>query len=66
MKMSKSLKIWNTQSVGQNTKIKLFKTLLQLVLLYGCEAWKLPVIAAEEKKLDRFQLTCLRWILRIW
>ena len=34
------------------------------VLLYGCEAWKLT--AAEEKKLDRFQYTCLGGILRIW
>ncbi|KAL9972404.1 hypothetical protein ACROYT_G018700 [Oculina patagonica] len=32
--------------------------------MYGCEAWKLT--AAEEKKLDRFQFTCLRRILRIW
>ena len=59
-----SKKIWNTRSIGRNTKIKLFKTLVRPVLLYGCEAWKL--IVAEEKKLDRFQFTCLRRILRIW
>ena len=57
-------KIWNTQSIGRNTKIKLFKTLVRPVLLYGCEAWKL--IVAKVKKLDRFQLTHLRRILRIW
>ena len=57
-------KIWNTRSIGWNTKIKLFKTLVRPVLLYGCEAWKLTV--AEAKKLDRFQFTCLRRILRIW
>ena len=56
--------IWNTRSIGRNTKIKLFKTLVQPVLLYGCEALKLTV--AEEKKLDRFQFTWLRRILRIW
>lgn len=33
-------------------------------VLYGCEAWKLT--AAEEKKLGRFQFTCLKQILRIW
>ena len=44
-------KIWNTRSIGRNTRIKLFKTLVRPVLLYGCEAWKLTV--AEEKKLDR-------------
>ena len=57
-------KIWNTRSIGRNTKIKLFKTLVRPVLLYGCEAWKLTT--NEEKKLDRFQFTCLRRILRIW
>jgi len=57
-------KIWNTRNIGRNTKIKMFKTLVRPVLLYGCEAWKLT--AAEEKKLDRFQFTCLKRILRIW
>ena len=57
-------KIWNTQSIGRNTKIKLFKILVRPVLLYGCEAWKLTV--DEEKKLDRFQFTHLRRIRRIW
>ena len=56
-------KIWNTRSIGRNTKINLFKTLVRPVLLYGCDAWKL--IAAEEKKLDGFQFTWLRQILRI-
>ena len=55
--------IWNTRSIGLNTKFKLFKTLVRPVLLYGCEAWKLT--AAEENKLERFQFTCLRRILRI-
>ena len=57
-------KIWNTRRIGQNTKIKMFNTFVRPVLLYGCEAWKLT--AAEEKKLDGFQFTCLRRILRIW
>ena len=56
-------KIWNTRSIGRNTKIKLFKTLVRPVLLYGCEAWKLT---AAEKKVDRFQYKCLRGVLRIW
>ena len=49
------MKTWNTRSIGRITKIKLFKTLVRPVLLYGCEAWKLK--ADEEKKLDRFQFT---------
>ena len=31
-------KIWNTRSIGRNKKIKMFKTLVPPVLLYGCEA----------------------------
>ena len=28
-------KFWNARSIGRNTKIKLFKTLIRPVLLYG-------------------------------
>ena len=39
------MKIWKTQSVGRNTaKIKLFKTLVRPILLYGCKAWKITRI----------------------
>ena len=58
------MRIWKTQSIGRNTKISLFKTLVRPVLLYGCEPWK--ITKTEEKRLDRFQFTCLRNILRIW
>ena len=30
------MKIWNTQSIGRNTKFKLFKTMVRPVLLCGC------------------------------
>ena len=58
------MRISKTQTIGQNTKINLCKTLMQPVLLYGCKAWK--IIQKEEKRLDRFQFKCLRKILRIW
>nr|KAG5694275.1 hypothetical protein BaRGS_031993 [Batillaria attramentaria] len=57
-------KIWRTRNIGRNTKIKLFKTLVRPVLLYGCEAWK--ITKTEEEKMDSFQYMCLRKILRIW
>ena len=56
--------IWKARSIGRNTKIKLFPTLVRPVLLYGYKAWK--ITKTEEKRLDRFQFTCLRRILRIW
>ena len=48
------MKIWNTWSNARNIIIKLFKTLVRPVILYGCEAWK-PT--AAEEKLGRFQFT---------
>ena len=56
-------KIWRLRSIGRQTKIKLFKTLVRPVLLYGCEAWKMTKV--EEKKMDAFQFVCLRRILGI-
>ena len=36
--LSKSkTKLWSTRGVGKKTKIKLYKTLVRPVLLYGCE-----------------------------
>jgi len=34
-------KVWATRGVGRRTKIRLFKTLVRPVLLYGCETWKI-------------------------
>ena len=56
-------KVWRMRNIGRNTKVKLFKTLVRSVLLYGCEAWK--ITKTEEKKIDSFQFTCLRRILGI-
>ena len=57
------MNIWRAKNIGRNTKIKLFKTLVCPVLLYGCEAWEVP--KAEENKMDSFQFTCLKRILGI-
>lgn len=56
-------KVWATRGIGRRTKIRLFKTLVRPVLLYGCETWK--IIKADERKLNSFQCQCLRRILRI-
>ena len=56
-------RIWNTRSIGRNTKIHLFKTLVRPVLLYGSETWKITL--KDEKQLDTFQTKCLRRILKI-
>ena len=34
-------RIWAAKGIGRRTKIRLFKTLAQLVLLYGCKTCKI-------------------------
>ena len=56
-------KAWAAREIGRRTKIRLFKTLVRPVLLYGCETWK--ITKADERRLNSFQCQCLRRILRI-
>ena len=56
-------KVWEARGIGRGTKMRLFKTLVRPVLLYGCETWK--ITKADERRLNSFQCQCLRRILRI-
>ena len=56
-------KIWNSNNISKRTKLKLYKTLVTPVLLYGCETWKMN--KGDDKAVDVFQNKCLRKILRI-
>ena len=56
------MKIRRSSSLSRRTKLKLFRTLVVLVLAYGCETWKMN--KAENKMLNIFQNKCLRKILR--
>ena len=55
-------KVWAARGIGRRTKISLFKTKLQPVLPYGCEAWK--ITKADERKMNSFQFHCLRWLMK--
>ena len=56
-------KIWSSNSITKRTKLKLYRTLVMPVLLYGCETWKMN--KGDNKVVDVFQNRCLRRILRI-
>ncbi|XP_062611961.1 uncharacterized protein LOC134273759 [Saccostrea cucullata] len=56
--------IWRSAKISTNTKIRIFKSNVLGVLLYGAEAWK--VTKTISNKLDTFQTRCLRRILRIF
>ena len=63
MSFIKLKKIWNSSKFVLRTKLRLFKSLVLSVLLYGCETWKIN--EGDNKRLDTFQFKCLRRILKV-
>ena len=59
----KMKKIWNSKSTTRKTKLRLYKTLVVPVLLYGCETWKMN--KGDNKAINVFHNKCLRRILKI-
>ena len=57
-------KVWNSGVYRRKTKMRIFKSNVISVLLYGCSTWKMT--EADEHQLDVFLHTCLRRILRIY
>ena len=57
-------RIWGSKQYDRRTKIRLFNTLVKLVLLYGSETWKTNV--HNNRNLDSFQYQCLKRSLGIF
>ena len=55
--------MWAVRGIRRRTKVCMFKTLVLLVLICGCETRK--ITKANERELNSFQCQCLRQILRI-
>ena len=55
--------IWRSSRISRKTKLRLYKTLVLPVLLYGCETWK--VNKGDSHTMDTFHHKCLRQILAI-
>ena len=55
--------IWQASNIRMKTKLKLYKTLVIPVLMYGSETWKINKI--DNQRLDVFHSRCLRRILKI-
>jgi len=49
---------WTDRNTKLNLKIKIYRTIILLVVLYGCEPWSLPL--REERKLRVFENMMLR------
>ena len=56
-------KVWKSSKIFTKTKIRIFKSNVVSVLLYGCESWRMT--RGDEQKLDVFLHTSLRRILKI-
>ena len=50
--------------LSKSTKIRIFKSNVIAVLLYGCESWRMT--KGDEAKLDTFQHKCLGRLLKIY
>ena len=57
-------KIWSSSSISRRVKVRLYKTLVKPVLMYGRETWKMN--KSDENKIDVFQSRCLRRIIKIY
>ena len=61
--MTRLTKIWNSNKITTKTKIKLYKSLITSIALYGCESWTLT--ADTERRIQTFETKCFRRILGI-
>ena len=55
--------ILKSRDMALPTKVRLVKTMVFLVVMYGCESW--TVKKAECRRIDAFKLWCYRRLLRI-
>jgi len=56
--------IWKSSQIGRKTKMKLFRSNVLSVLLYGCETWKMT--KGDENLLDTFLHKRIRSIMKIY
>ena len=55
--------IFKSRDITLPTKVRLVKTIVFPVVMYGCESW--TVKKAERQRIDAFELWCWRRLLRI-
>ena len=55
--------IWNTREISTRTKLRIFRSNVKSVLLYGCETWRMN--KTTTRKIQVFINGCLRQILGI-
>ena len=61
--MSSLSNIWNTKHLSVQTKVRVYQTLVLLILLYASETW--TSLASDMKAIESFHTKCQRRILEI-
>jgi len=61
--MGKLQYIWSSNRITLKIKLKLIKTLINSIFIYGCESWTLN--AKLEKRIKAFEMKCFRKVLNI-
>ena len=61
--MTKLDSILKSRDITLPTKVRLVKTMVFPVVMYGCESW--TVKKAERRRIDAFELWCWRRLLRV-
>ena len=55
--------ILKSRDITLPTKVRLVKSMVFLVVMYGCESWTIK--KAERQRIDAFELWCWRRLLRV-
>ena len=55
--------IFKSRDITLPTKVRLVKTMVFPVVIYGCESWTMK--KAECRRIDAFELLCWRRLLRV-
>ena len=55
--------ILTSRDITLSTKVRIVKTMVFPVIMYGCESWTIK--KAEGRKIDAFELWCWRRLLRV-
>ena len=55
--------IFKSRDITSPTKVHLFKAIVFIVAIYGCESWTIK--KAEHQRIDTLELWCWRRLLRV-
>lgn len=58
--------VWKSSTYSRKTKLRLYRSNVLSVLLYGSECWRMTEFERDNHKLATYHTTCLRRIMRVF